>query len=131
MSTATGFDLQEVKQRAQVELATLSEKESEILSQLEEVRRNKLEIEQFLGIKKTGGKRNRYRTKVKEYFEGVTTSEPSISVDAQSLLDELFESDASMLGGLKVSLIRLGREANNNYSYDSSTDILTYTTPKE
>lgn len=129
---STGFDLQGVKKQAEEELASLSSQEEEILKQLEQVLEKKSEIEEFLGIKKasTGARRNRYRTKVKSYFEDVDTSEASIEADAESLLDELFNSDKSMLNGLKMSMARLGRE-DDDYSYNSDTSTLTYLVPVE
>lgn len=121
------FDLSAVKKQAMSQLEKLTAQEDSLLAQLEELKTKKEEIQVFLGLKPQDqiSRRNRYRTKVKEYFESCEDSSEMVTADAKMLLEELFSNDPSMMAGLKISMARIGKD-DPNYSYNSSSETLSF-----
>lgn len=118
---STGFDLSNVKQQAEEHLQVLIKEEEEVLAKLKAVQEQKAEIETFLGVK-TSPRRRRYRTAIQEFFESSTTK---IEITVADLIDKLFEGDASVTQGVKVSMARFAKDTEA-YTYDSATGLITY-----
>jgi hypothetical protein len=118
----TGFDLQAWKKQAEEEYKKICIRETELVAHLAKVQTQKEEFEKALGLKtKSALTRRRFRPVIQRWAESCE----SVSSTAETILEELFDGEESLLEGLKTSLTRLAKE-DTKYHYDTETEILSY-----
>ena len=118
----TGFDLNKWKEEAQLELDRLTTSEEELSKELAGVQIRKTELQNALGIKTNATvTRRRFRPKVTKWAESCD----SVSSTAETIIEELFDGDMTLLDGLRLSLARLSKD-NPRYYYDPETEVLSY-----